>query len=97
MKHIICYDFTKNGFYDWKGKTKYMGITFTNAYGRYLHGWVKVRVNSNGSEVEIIEGAYDEKPYATVKAGNFTRCVTPRLTYKDELIDSLVDTYKKEW
>jgi PKD repeat protein/C1A family cysteine protease len=58
-----------NTYTDWYGKTAYAGIT-VQRYGATCYGWLKLRVTS--SSVTLLEYAFNEEPYAAIKAGHTT-------------------------
>jgi chitodextrinase/C1A family cysteine protease len=52
----------------WNGKTAYAGIQF-NKYGGTCYGWVRFQVNAAGTAVTVLDYAYNEEPFAPIRAG----------------------------
>ncbi|MFA8450001.1 MAG: GEVED domain-containing protein [Bacteroidales bacterium] len=59
---------TNQNYTDWNGKTSYVGFSFS-MYGGTCYGWFRIQVSSSGNWVKILDYAYNEKPFAPIKAG----------------------------
>jgi chitodextrinase len=63
-QHMVVSD----SYSAWKGRTAYYGIRVRRS-GRMHYGWGKMRVSSNGTQVEVLEYGINGTPEASIRAG----------------------------
>ena len=54
----------------WRGRTGYIGFQLEVYPGKTSYGWMRVKVNSSGTELSVLEYAYNTTPNAPIKAGS---------------------------
>ncbi|RPH29884.1 MAG: PKD domain-containing protein [Bacteroidales bacterium] len=60
---------TNKNYTAWNGKTAYAGFTI-NLHGGTCYGWFRLQVNASGTQVSILDYAYNQEPYAPIAAGS---------------------------
>ncbi|PKV48229.1 putative secreted protein (Por secretion system target) [Aquimarina sp. MAR_2010_214] len=70
--HPDLHDVETSTYTTWRGKTAYVGFQLAMYGGRVNYGWMKVKVNSAGTELSVLEYAYTTKPNGPIKAGSTT-------------------------
>ncbi len=65
-------DVKTSSYTTWHGRTGYVGFQLRGLNVQTLYGWMRIRVNSNGSEMTLLDYAYSTKPNGPIKAGSQT-------------------------
>ena len=82
---------TNASYTDWNGQTAYLGFK-TKRMGFYYYGWMQLTVSADGKMVTLLDYAYNEEPYASIKTGQKTTIVNPNLVYSPEIFkESILD------
>ncbi len=65
-------DVKTSSYTAWHGRTAYVGFQLKGLNTQTLHGWMRIRVNSNGSEITLLDYAYSTRPNGAIRAGSQT-------------------------
>ncbi|MDR6240937.1 M43 family zinc metalloprotease [Aureibacter tunicatorum] len=67
-------------YHDWESVDAYMGIQITKD-GLPHYGWIHLKVSAAGDSLTVFDYAYNEEPYAPIKAGETE---SPIVTYSQQ-------------
>ncbi len=72
LAHPDLHDVETSSYTVWRGRTAYVGFQLEMYPGKVNYGWMRVRVNSAGTEISVLDYAYSTKPNGAIKAGSQT-------------------------
>ncbi len=69
-KYPDLHEVRSSTYTPWMGKTAYVGFQLEMYPGKTNYGWLRIRVNAEGSEITVLDYAYSTKPNGPIKAGS---------------------------